>query len=479
MNKRIHIYSMIAIAMLIASCRVGKEYQRPNPGSDVSFREVNDSLPAQKTATVDIAAIPWKVFFTDTTLQHLISQVLDKNYDLATALNNIRKNEEYLKQAKVEWLPAVTANVAANTNRFADNSLNGPRGFNLNNTIGANHIEDYSVSLGVSWEIDIWGKIKNQKEVALTTWLQSEEAAKSLQTRLISATAAGYYNLLILHEQLEIAGNNVALNDTIVSMTQLQMENGEATILAVQQAAIQKKKTQSLIPTLEQAIQIQENALNILMAHQPQRIHVNTDIRHFDIPDQFATGIPAELLNRRPDVRESEYALRAANARIGLAQANMYPALSISAGGGLNAFQAVNWLSLPASLFGNIAGGVLQPVFNKRRLKTNLNVTRIEYEQAVTNFKSKFLNAVSEVSDALVQSEKLKEKLGITQSQADILQTAMPNAQLLFTNGMASYLEVIAVEQSLLQNKLELADLKRQQVTAYIQLYRALGGGTQ
>jgi multidrug efflux system outer membrane protein len=469
---------MATVAMLTAACSVGKEYKRPDLDTvAVPFRGATDSTSAKKTNTSSIAVIPWKTFFTDTTLQRLIGRVLANNYDLNTAFNHINSNEEYLKQARVAWLPSISANVSASSNRFSDNSLNGPGGFNLNNTIGANHIEDYSANLGVSWEIDIWGKVKNQKKAALATWLQSAEAAKSLQTRLIAATAAGYYNLQMLREQLNIARENIALNDSIVSITRLQMENGAATALAVQQAEIQKKSTQSLVPTLEQALMIQENALSILMAQQPCHINMGADFYKFNIPAKFETGIPAQLLSRRPDVKESEYALRAANAQIGLAQANMYPALSINAVGGVNSFQAANWLVLPASLFGNVAGNLMQPIFNKRKLKTKLNITKIEYEQAANNFKSKVLNAAAEVSDALIQSEKLKEKLGITESQYGILQKAMPNAQLLFSNGMANYLEVITVEQNLLQNKLELADLKRQQITAYIQLYRALGGG--
>jgi len=355
--------------------------------------------------------------------------------------------------------------------------LNGENGFNLNNTIGADHLDDYSVNLGVSWEADIWGKIKNRKEAALVTYLQSQEAAKALQTRLIAASASAYYNLVMLHEQLDIAKRNLVLSDSIVQMMRLQMEGGEATALAVQQAQVQQKITASLIPTLELAVGIQENALGILMSRQPGSITTTKDMSGFIIPDHFKTGVPASLLSHRPDVRESELALRAANSRIGVAQANMYPALSINAVGGLNSFQSGNWLTLPASLFGNVAGNLMQPVFNKRRLKTQLAVSKIEYEQLVANFKRNVLAAATEVSDALIQSEKLKEKVEITYSKNSILKEAVPNARLLFTNGMANYLEVITVQQSLLQNELEIADLKKQQITAYIQLYRSLGGG--
>jgi multidrug efflux system outer membrane protein len=216
-----------------------------------------------------------------------------------------------------------------------------------------------------------------------------------------------------------------------------------------------------------------------LMSRQPNVLPTTQDLSSFVIPDDFKTGIPASLLSHRPDIKESELVLRAANARIGVAQANMYPALSINAAGGLNSFQADKWLVLPASLFGNAAGNLLQPIFNKRQLRTQLNVSKIEYEQAVINFKSKLLNAAGEVSDALMQLEKLKEKIEIYNSQNLILQKAVPNSQQLFINGMANYLEIITAQQGLLKNELESADLKRQQITAYIQLYRSLGGGVQ
>lgn len=477
MNNIKSINGIVIIVLLLASCHIGKEYSRPPLETSVSFRSYNnDALQAD---TNNMATIRWKDFFTDTALQEIISSVLNRNYDMATALNNIRLNDEYLKQAKVSWQPSVSANVSTSTDHFSDNSLNGKNGFNLNNTIGGNHLDDYSVNLGVSWEIDIWGKVKNKTEAALATWLQSREVAKAVQTRLITSAASAYYNLLMLHEQLKIARRALALSDSIVQIVRLQMENGEVTTLAVEQAEAQQKNTASLIPTIELALGIQENALSILMSRQAGAVIITQDSFSFHIPEHFKTGVPAGLLSRRPDVKESELELRAANARIGLAQANMYPVFSINAQGGLNSFQAENWLVFPASLFGNVAGNILQPVFNKRQLKTQLNVTKIEYEKASINFKSKFLNAAAEVSDALMQSEKLKEKIDIYQSQYLILQKALPNAQKLFANGMANYLEVITTQQNLLQNELGLADLKRQQTTAYILLYRSLGGGTK
>lgn len=470
-------YSIIVSLILLASCNVGKEYSRPPIETAPSYR--GTTVNATELDTTSLAAIRQKDFFTDKALQQIIDSVLRRNYEMSTALNTIRLNEEYLKQAKVAWLPTVSANISSSSNYFSNNSLNGENGFNLNNTIGTNHLNDYSAHLSTIWEVDVWGKIRNQKNVALITYLQSTEAVKALKTKLVSVTATSYYNLVMLHKQLAIARQNLVLNDSIIYITRLQLENGEATALALHQVEIQQKSTASLIPTFEQAIYIEENVLNILMARQPESITITHDLYGFIIPDNLRLGIPFGLLNNRPDVRESELALRAANAKIGIAQANLYPALSISASGGFNSFESANWFTLPASLFGTVVGNLLQPVFDNRRLKTKLNISKIEYEQAVDSFKDKVLYAATEVSDALVQSEKLKEKMVITNVQNNMLKDAGVKARLLFTNGVVNYLEVIWIQQQLLENELELASLKRQQITAYIQLYRSLGGGSE
>ncbi|GGG99690.1 hypothetical protein GCM10007415_39420 [Parapedobacter pyrenivorans] len=466
---------LLAASAFAYSCSAGKEAIRPAGVVPDTFRTVaapSADLPAADSNS--IAQLEWKQFFTDTALQGIIDSVLARNFDMQVALNAITLNEAYLKQARAAWLPAVQADVSANTSRPSENSLNG---LNLADFIGTNHIEDYTAAVGVSWEVDVWGKIRQQKQASLAAYLQSTEAVKSLQTRLIAASASAYYTLLMLHEQLDITQRNIALNDSTLRAIRLQYTAGQASILAVQQAEVQLEKTKAWIPKLQQALLMQENALSILMASEPHEIAASTQLHSFAVPQRFAIGVPAAMVSRRPDVKASEYALEIADAQVGIAQANRYPALRITAAGGLNAFQASNWFVMPASLFGNLAGNVMQPIFNSRRLKTQFEAAKIQRENAVIRFRQTVLNAVGEVSDALIQLEKLKAQIEITQSQKNRLEKAIPNAQLLFVNGMASYLEVITAQQNALQSELELADLKRQQIEAYVLLYRSLGGG--
>ncbi|WP_119079380.1 efflux transporter outer membrane subunit [Chitinophaga alhagiae] len=466
-------YSKYIIAILaaasFAACRVGKDYRRP----EVALPEQFVRTPATDST---IANAPWRQFFPDPTLQHLITDALVNNFDLQIALKRIEAASAYVKQAKTALLPSVTANATANTSIPSKNSLNG---LSLENFLKTNHIEDFTLGVGISWEIDIWGKIRRQKEAALASYLQSFEAAKAIQTGLVANVANSYFNLLMLDEQLRIARSNATLSDTIVQMIRMQKTAGDVTELAVQQAVAQQQAAELLVPQLEQAAAIQENAIRILMGQMPGAVPRNTALADLKVWDELATGVPAAVISNRPDVKASELGLKAANANVGVAQGSMYPALSLTANGGLNAYEIGKWFSIPNSLFGTVAGNIAQPVFQQRRLKTQLEVAKVERDQAVILFRQSVTNAVREVSDALVQLEKLKEQETIATSRLETTQQAVSNARLLFRSGLANYLEVIAAQSSSLQAELTQADISRQRLTAMVDLYRSLGGGYQ
>lgn len=460
---------VILAAASFAACKVGKDFQRP---------EV--ALPSQfgNTAATDstVAKASWKQFFPDPALQQLISEALAGNFDLQIALKRIETASAYVKQAKAALLPSVTANATANTNIPSKNSLNG---LSLNEFLGTSHIEDYTLGVGLSWEIDIWGKIRRQKEAALATYLQTFEAAKAVQTGIVANVANSYFNLLMLDAQLQIARRNTSLSDTIVQMIRMQKTAGEVTELAVQQAVAQRQAAELLIPQLEQAAAIQENAIRILTGQLPGKVVRNTTLDRFPLWDSLHTGVPAEVIGNRPDVKASELSLKAANANVGVAQGSMYPALSLTANGGLNAYEIGKWFSMPNSLFGTVAGNIAQPVFQQRRLRTQLEVSKVEREQAVISFRQAVTTAVREVSDALIQLEKLQEQQEIAASRLQTTQQAVGNARLLFRSGLANYLEVISAQTNSLQAELTQVDIRRQRLTAMVDLYRSLGGGYQ
>jgi multidrug efflux system outer membrane protein len=391
------------------------------------------------------------------------------------AVKNIEASQLLVKQVKWNNVPAVSLNATASTSRPSDNSLNG---LSLKSyKVGANHIEDYSADLAISWEADIWGKIRNQSKSALAAYLQTNEAKKLIQTNIVANVSQGYYNLLMLNAQLAIAKKNVALNDSTLRIIKLQFDAGQVTSLAIQQAQAQQQAAAELVPQFEQGITIQEDALRILTGELPSAIRLKTTLDEMKVTENLPAGIPSALVNRRPDVKSQELALTIANANVGISKAEMYPALRITASGGVNSFKASNWFNIPASLFGVVQGSLLQPLLQHKELQTKYQTAVIDREKTVIRFRQSVLNAVGEVSDALVKIDKLKEQQAIALNRVNTLQQATGNASLLFKNGLANYLEVITAQGNVLQSELELASIKRSELGAVSDLYRALGGG--
>jgi len=404
----------------------------------------------------------------------MIDSAVQKNYDMQIALKNIESAALLFRQSKLGNLPVLNLNASVSSSRPSDNSLNG---LTISQFANTKHVEDYNLSADLSWEADIWQKIANQKNLAGATYLQSAEVRKAIQTRLVSAIASGFYNLVMLDTQLEIARKNLALNDTTLTMIKLQFNAGQVTSLAVQQAQAQREVAAALIPELEQYITIQENALSLLTGEYPGAVRRRAELNSIAVNGGFSTGIPSEMLSLRPDVKAAELELRKANALVGISKANMYPSLSISASGGLNTFKASDWFNIPGSLFGIVAGGITQPVFQRKQLKTRYELAAIDREKSVLQFRSAVLNAVGEVSDELIKIRKLDQQYTITYNRVQIVKEGLRNANLLFKNGMANYLEVVTAQANALQSELDLTAIKTAQLHASVGLYRTLGGG--
>lgn len=467
-KSNITIYSTLALVALLAACRMGKDYQR----SDLS-------LPAQFASTTapsdsSMAEMEWKKFFSDPTLQSLIGHALENSFDIQLAMKRVDEARAYAKQAKVNWAPTIQAQLTAQSTFPSKNSLNG---ISLKSFLQKDHLEDYNLNAGLNWEIDIWGKLRRQREAANASYLQTYEASRAVQTALVADIASSYFNLLMLDAQLSVAQRNVSLGDTIVQFVKLQKQAGEATELAVQQATAQQQTAKILIPQLEQQIAIQENTIRILSGDLPGTIDRTIKLQEYKAWEELPTGIPAAMVSRRPDVRSNEMALVAANARVGIAEASMYPTINIMASGGLNAFEFTKWFNIPGSLFATGAAGLTQPIFQRRALKTQFEVAKLQRDQAAIGFRQSAYNAMAEVANALVRIDKLKTQYQLSTEQVNLLNGAIGNAQLLFKSGMANYLEVITAQSNLLQAELSNASIQRDQLGAMVELYRSLGGG--
>lgn len=451
------------------SCNVSKDIQVPKDAFPENFRNVSVSKD-----TTSIGDLEWKNFFTEKDIVQLIDSAVARNNDLQIATKNIEIAQYRFTQSKWGNVPQINLSVNASSSNPSDNSFTG---MNLNQALGQKHIEDYSTGVSLSWEADIWGKIKNQKKGAFASYLQSAEVKKALQTTIVANVSSGYYNLLMLDAQLEIAKKNVQLIDSTTAIIKLKFDAGQVTSLAIQQSEAQQLTASQLIPQLEQNIALQENALSILTGSFPNSKERTIRLSAIEVKNNSAIGIPSSLISRRPDVKSAELALKVANTNVGITKADLYPALRITAQGGLNSFESSNWFTIPASLFGTVAGGLTQPLLNNKKLKTQYNIAVAEREKAVLNFRQSVLVAVSEVSNALVKVEKLNQQHYFLQERVQTLHQAIKNSKMLFQNGMAEYLEVLSAQANLLQSELELANIKREQLTANTELYRSLGGG--
>ncbi|MEA4916352.1 TolC family protein [Proteiniphilum sp.] len=446
------------------SCSIGKNYQRPNLDLPGTFR--NNALVEMEKDTV---IHPPHGFFRNIGLLALLDTAFLRNSDLLVAVKNIESAAWSLKAAKLDFFPEINARLNGTYNRASENSAIGQTGQELSS-------EDYNLSAALTWDVDIWGKIRRGKEEAVSNYLQTSEARKAVQTKLVFDIAQGYYNLLMLDEQLDIAVRSRELTDSTLFIVRLQYEVNDANLLGIKQIEAQLQQNNLLISQIEQSIFAQENALSLLCGNYAGHIE-----RSWDKEDEFhkipPEGYPASVLIARPDIRAAELALRAANARVGIAQASMFPALNISLTGGLNSLTTSDWFSTPASLFGTVAGGLVQPVFNRGRLKANYEQAKIEREKAVVNFRQKVLEGYSQVSDALQNRMENENQYTFALKREEALEEGVRSANIMFKAGVANYLDVISVQSNYLQARLETTRLYTNKALSNVEVYYSLGGG--
>ncbi len=447
----------------LAACGVTHEYKKP----DVAFLPTyRGALPAESAALQDtvMAELPYRSFFTDITLRTLVDSAVTNNIDLQVGLKNIDIARQTLNAARLGNLPALTIGAQTTRTNPSDNGVQTTP-------------QDYVASASASWEADIWGKIRSRKKSALAAYLKTQAAARAVQTRLVADVASGYYNLLMLDEQLDISRKNLALADTTLKMIGFQYTAGQVTSLAVQQQQASRQSIALSIPVIEQKIAVQENALSTLCGRMPGTIQRDRTLFTLKVKDDLPSGIPSLLLQNRPDVRAAEMAVRAAHADMGEAKANLYPSFTVTATGGFDALKSSNWFNAPGSLFTFFQAGVVQPVFQRGQLLAKYKQSKTKREQSELEFKQSVLKAVEEVSNALVQLDKVKSQEVIAEERVTTLKKAVANAGMLFQSGMATYLEVIVTETGALQAELNLADIRRQHLAVMSELYRSLGGG--
>ena len=459
MTSKHRIYIAIAtVSLLAAACRVQK-YKSPEARLDGLYRDV------QSSDTITLASLPWRQVFSDTYLQKLIEEGLAENPDLRIAATRIQQAEAYLQQSRAGLFPALNGNASATVNKLPEFQSGG----------FFNNVRVYQLGLSSSWEADIWGKLNSTKKASYASLLQSQAFARTVQTGLIANIANSYYTLLALDQQLVITQQNIQYwMKTVETMKSLK-EAARVTGAAVVQSEANRYAAEVTIPDLKQRIRETENALSVLLGRSPGAI-LRSSLNMQALPANLSVGIPAQLLSNRPDVQQAEYNYRYFFESVNVAKAFFYPSLTITASGGLSNTALQNFFS-SGSVFGSLAGGLTQPIFNRRANKTRLEVAKAQQQEALINFQRTLLIAGQEVSDALSLYQNVSEKAGSRQKQIEALQKSIDYTEQLLKYGSANYVEVINAQQSYLTAQLNRVNDNLQQQQAVVRLYRALGGG--
>ncbi|TKG94268.1 TolC family protein [Puteibacter caeruleilacunae] len=463
-----NITALIALVFLFQSCLVTRKYKQPMVGIEDEYRNVST------TDSTTLASMPWEELFADQQLKVLIKEALGSNMDLLMAVERVKAAQAYYRQGRMGILPSL--NISANGGHY-ESSDNGQAGVSAGGN-GPN-FENYQLTGSISWEADIWGKIRSTKRAALATYLQSEASQRAVESALIANLATTYYQLLTLDAQIDVAKRTVVnRKESLETMKRLK-EAGQVTEAAVKQTEAQLYGTEILLVDLEKNAKLVENTMLLMLGRSLGTIERGT-LDGQDIDISLSTGYPVQLLRNRPDVIASELGLKNAFELTNVAKSNFYPSISITANGGFESMDFDDWFNTH-SLFSNFVGNLAQPLFNKRAIRTQYEVAKAQQEEAKYNFKKSVLNAVREVSDALANFEAEKSKYKLRENELEVLQKAEEYSEELLNNGYqnTTYLEVLTARSSVLSSEINMLDSKYQQLKSIVDLYLALGGGWQ
>lgn len=460
----IKIIFLLLTVFVVSSCATREKYERPKDINENLFR--TDALPKDSAS---VASISWRSIFTDPVLQKHIDQGLQNNLDIRIALQNIVSAEAYLQQSKAAYLPTLSVGPSYT---FQTQSLNTQLG-QLSGDRQYNNLFDVSGDL--SWEADIWGKMKAQEKAQLAQYLGTVAAHKAVKSDLVAAIASAYYQLLTLDEQKRIISETIALRNKNLETTKALKEAGSLSEVAVQQSEALVFNAQSLLIDTDTQIALLENAMSLLMGVPSQNIE-RSSLAQQKMPAEYQLGFSANLLSNRADVMASEYDLMAAFELSKAAKAQFYPTLRITGSGGVQSLD-IDHLFSANSLFANVVGGLVQPVLNQRQIRTNYEVSLANKEKAYLNFRKTLLNAGKEVSDALKVYESQDKFIDLKRKELTAYKKSVEYSQELVNYGMANYLEVINASVNSLNAELNISNAAYAKMKAGVELYQALGGG--
>jgi outer membrane protein, multidrug efflux system len=475
-NNFFHFMALSAVGLMLQACGI-PEMTPKNEDSHLP-----DSFKPGLLEQENSAIIKWNDFFEDPNLLSLIDTAIVNNKEINIMLQRINVAENEIQARKGAYLPSVNFGTAAGGEKTGKYTRNGAVEENLpiaNGQAFPAFLGDYQFGLFSSWEIDIWKKLRNAKQVAVLEYMASTEGKNFLVTNLVAEVARAYYELVTLDNQLENLEQNIAIQQNGLRMVKQLQIFARTTALAVKRYEAEVAKNQGKRYDIKQQITVVENRINFLLGRTPQPIKRDSagfmDIK----PKVIQAGIPSQLLENRPDIRKAEYELSAANLNIEVARANFYPSFGIKAGIGFDAFALKYLINTPESLAAMVAGELVAPLVNKNAITAEYKNSNAKQIQAAYEYEQSIINAYTEVANQLSNIDNLDKNYTFKKSQVDSLVQSINVANQLFKSARADYLEVLLTQRDALEAKKELIETKQKQITAMVDLYKSLGGGWQ
>ncbi len=463
--KMTALFGIVAVLGLMSGCLMGPKYQRPSVNVPQQYRA---PAPQQAAVASSLGNEDWWQVYQDRLLAQLIHTAIVQNYDARIAAARVLEAQAQVGITRANQLPS--AGVGANV--FSEQNAK------VTNLFPAYEVNGGELNLSVIWNLDFWGKYRRQTEAARAQLLATEWGQRAVMSSLVANVATAYFQLRALDAELEITRRTLASRQQSLQLTQVLESHGGASGLDVSQSQQLVYTASETIPDLERQIQQQENVLSVLLGENPQSIPRGRELTEQPVPQNVPAGLPSELLERRPDVRQAEENVVAANAQIGVAKAAFFPSLSLTGLGGLESNALHQFIAQPSETWYG-AFSVSQPVFQGGALRSGLRLARANWQEAVLSYQQTVQNSLGQVSNSLVASQKNREFREQQELLTQAAQTTDHLSEVLYKNGGASYLQVLTSETNYFSAELNLVGAQLNERLALVQLYQALGGGWQ
>ena len=452
--------SLLVLSAVLTSCAMGPDYKRPQTDTEDRFRmaEGPSDMPS-------LANLPWWELLRDEQLQQFIRLALEENKDLQRAVATVDEFRARALIAQTDYLPQITAAVNAPAGRSAVFLFPG----------FASPFNYYALG-NLSWEVDLWGRVRRTSEAARADLLSREENRRAVTIQLVSAVAEAYFNLLQFDLQLDIAERTLQSWEESVRIAQARLRQGMTSKLDADQFEAERANAAARTAELHRQMVQAENHLSILLGRKPFAVARGRSLDKQIIAPDVPAGLPSELLQRRPDLLVAEQQLAAVTARIGAAKAERFPRITLTGLAGL-AHPELSLIFTESSSFGVFGAGLAAPLLNAQILGFQQEAVEAQSKQALAQYQQSVLTAFREVEDALIAVRTARLQSDSQQQQVTALQSALKLAELRYKGGLANYLDVLVARRSLFDAELALASTRRLQLASVVQLYKALGGG--